>query len=144
MQQGTLLFMYILKKFMTLLMSNVRQSNQDYDTSFRLYARIWNSRRKMCEIRLLPKVILGEKTTLILTKCPILDIHLDLSPARVSCSCKTSSSSLCGSMTSVDRSSNISEFSSADLSRFVLWHPLTASISIPSTGKGVWRATYYV
>jgi len=123
---------------MTLLMSNVRQSNQDYDTSFRLYARIWNSRRKMCEIRLLPKVILGEKTTLILTKCPILDIHLDLSPARVSCSCKTSSSSLCGSMTSVDRSSNISEFSSADLSRFVLWHPLTASISIPSTGKGVW------
>jgi len=91
----------------------------------------------MCEIKLLPKIILGENH-LILTKCPILDMHLDLSPARVSCPCKTSSSSLFGSITRVDSSSNIrAEFSSADLSRFVLWHPLTASISIPSTGKGV-------
>jgi len=130
--------MYILKKFMTFLTSNDRQSNK---TMILPSACMQESETEAVEKCVKLSCYLKQyqgKTTLILTKCPILDMHLDLSPARVSCPCKTSSSSLCGSITSVDSSSYImAEFSSADMSRFVFWHPLTDSISIPSTGKGV-------
>lgn len=69
-------------------------------------------------------------------------MHLDLIPARDSCPCRVSSSSLLGSITSVVSSSE-DEVSSNDLSQTVLQHPLTANISTSSTGKGVWWATYY-